>query len=202
DPRREVHWVGVHRKPDTSHASDQKDGRGKSRCRHSQRPWRLNVRTQVHRPGWHRKLLAGRFRFYLARPRGEPKGRRALREQRAGAAQPQWLLVSGRILEQRARAPAEHDREVPAVEIRDCSNFKWRVEMTEDQIERTVERKFNSLDAKFMAGAMTQAEYDLAASEINKWADKEYEIADAETELNGIRSLADKISVRRRVPCW
>jgi len=65
--------------------------------------------------------------------------------------------------------------------------------MTEDQIERTVERKFNSLDAKFMAGAMTQAEYDLAASEINKWADKEYEIADAETELNGIRSLADKI---------
>ena len=48
--------------------------------------------------------------------------------------------------------------------------------MTEEQIERAVERKFNSLDARFMTtgSTMTQAEYDAASAEISRWAESEY----------------------------
>jgi hypothetical protein len=46
--------------------------------------------------------------------------------------------------------------------------------MTEDQIERAVERKVDSLDARFMAGTMTQSEYDAAMKAISAWADSEY----------------------------
>lgn len=46
--------------------------------------------------------------------------------------------------------------------------------MTEEQIERAVERKVNALDARFMNSAMTQAEYDELSAAIAQWADNEY----------------------------
>lgn len=46
--------------------------------------------------------------------------------------------------------------------------------MTEDQIERRVERLFDALDRRFMNSAMTQAEYDAAAADISAWADAQY----------------------------
>lgn len=46
--------------------------------------------------------------------------------------------------------------------------------MTEDQIECRVSRKVDALDARFMAGKMTQEEYDAAQKAISEWADKEY----------------------------
>ncbi len=44
--------------------------------------------------------------------------------------------------------------------------------MTEDQIERSVERRFDRLDAQFMAdgSTMTQAEYDAKCIKISQWA--------------------------------
>jgi hypothetical protein len=50
--------------------------------------------------------------------------------------------------------------------------------MTEDQIERAVERKFNNLDARFIpahgTSNMTQEEYDAEAAAIHTWAEHEY----------------------------
>jgi hypothetical protein len=46
--------------------------------------------------------------------------------------------------------------------------------MTEDQIERSVERKMDSLDARFMNSSMSQAEYDNHVKMINAWAEAEY----------------------------
>lgn len=46
--------------------------------------------------------------------------------------------------------------------------------MTEDQIERAVERKTDNLDARFMNSKMSQAEYDEEMKEIQRWADHEY----------------------------
>jgi hypothetical protein len=45
--------------------------------------------------------------------------------------------------------------------------------MTEEQIERAVERKFDALDARLMAGS-SQEEYDKASARIAAWADREY----------------------------
>jgi hypothetical protein len=50
-------------------------------------------------------------------------------------------------------------------------------EMTEDQIERKVERRFDALDARLMGGGMTQAEYDAAALAIRELAEVEYRSA-------------------------
>jgi hypothetical protein len=46
--------------------------------------------------------------------------------------------------------------------------------MTEDQIERRVERYIDHLDRVFMAGEMTQDNYDKAMREILDWADIQY----------------------------
>lgn len=48
--------------------------------------------------------------------------------------------------------------------------------MTEEQIERQVERMTNALDARFMAdnNTMTQAEYDAESKKIGEWADAEF----------------------------
>lgn len=56
-----------------------------------------------------------------------------------------------------------------------------RQPMTEEQIERQVERKFNALDAALMAGRISQAEYDDAARAIDVWA----EVCLAERERHG-----------------
>ena len=49
--------------------------------------------------------------------------------------------------------------------------------MTEDQIERHVERKIYRLDRAFMAFKINQAEYDSDMKEIRAWADVEYRFA-------------------------
>ena len=46
--------------------------------------------------------------------------------------------------------------------------------MTEDEIERRVERLFNALDRKLMSGQLMRAEYDRQAAEIAAWADEQY----------------------------
>lgn len=48
--------------------------------------------------------------------------------------------------------------------------------MTEEQIECSVERKFDSLDRRLMAGKLTQEEYDRAADDIHRWAENEYAV--------------------------
>jgi len=47
--------------------------------------------------------------------------------------------------------------------------------MTEDQIERTVERRMNRLDYLFIGEQqMTQEEYDSEVAKLNAWANAEY----------------------------
>lgn len=43
--------------------------------------------------------------------------------------------------------------------------------MSEHMIEIIVEKRFNALDARFMAGEVTQATYDREAEAITLWAD-------------------------------
>lgn len=42
--------------------------------------------------------------------------------------------------------------------------------MTEDQIERIVERTMDNLDRQLTKGFMTQEQYDEEVSELDKWA--------------------------------
>jgi hypothetical protein len=46
--------------------------------------------------------------------------------------------------------------------------------LTEDQIERRVERAMDALDARLMAGSLTQAEYDHEVMILDKWASQQY----------------------------
>lgn len=42
--------------------------------------------------------------------------------------------------------------------------------MTEDQIERAVERRMDSLDRQLLTGALSQAAYDKATRDMDAWA--------------------------------
>jgi hypothetical protein len=46
--------------------------------------------------------------------------------------------------------------------------------MTEEQIERKVERAMDALDARLMGNRLSQAEYDAQVRELNKWAEAQY----------------------------
>ena len=46
--------------------------------------------------------------------------------------------------------------------------------MTEEEIERRVERSMDMIDRKLMAGTMSQAEYDQAVKDLNAWAERQY----------------------------
>jgi hypothetical protein len=46
--------------------------------------------------------------------------------------------------------------------------------MTEDQIERQVERMIDHIDRRFLNGWMTQEEYDIAIWEVDRWAEARY----------------------------
>jgi hypothetical protein len=46
--------------------------------------------------------------------------------------------------------------------------------MTEDQIERIVERATDKLDADLMSGKLTQATYDAEVVALDKWAGQQY----------------------------
>lgn len=45
--------------------------------------------------------------------------------------------------------------------------------MTEDQIERTVERRMDSLDKRYMAGDLDRPAYDAAVQELDRWAQEQ-----------------------------
>jgi uncharacterized membrane protein len=49
--------------------------------------------------------------------------------------------------------------------------------MTKDHIERIAERLIDMLDARFMAGKITQAQYDAEMRQISQWADSESRFA-------------------------
>ena len=46
--------------------------------------------------------------------------------------------------------------------------------LTEDQIERAVEREMNMLDRLLMSNAMTQKQYDQEVKDLDYWAKEEY----------------------------
>lgn len=46
--------------------------------------------------------------------------------------------------------------------------------MSEDQIERMVERMFDSLDKRFSRGQLTDEEYRVECKKISDWAEKQY----------------------------
>jgi hypothetical protein len=48
--------------------------------------------------------------------------------------------------------------------------------MTEDQIERRVERAMDRLDAKLMSGRLSQAEYDHEVVILDKWALQQHSV--------------------------
>lgn len=48
--------------------------------------------------------------------------------------------------------------------------------MSEDQIERHVERAFDRIDAQFMDNRITQSEYEKKVIEITKWASRQYHL--------------------------
>lgn len=43
--------------------------------------------------------------------------------------------------------------------------------MTEDQIERRIEKMVDALDRQFLAGAITQKQYDSNMADLDKWAE-------------------------------
>lgn len=46
--------------------------------------------------------------------------------------------------------------------------------MTEDQIERMVERKFDALDSRYMRGELPKAAYEAESKAIDAWAEARY----------------------------
>jgi hypothetical protein len=46
--------------------------------------------------------------------------------------------------------------------------------MTEDQIERRVERMIDHLDRLLLSGSMTQKNYNLAMIDLSRWAESKY----------------------------
>lgn len=57
--------------------------------------------------------------------------------------------------------------------------------MTEDQIERRVERMTNHLDHCLMSGSMTQKNYDHAMRELHQWAEAQYRWSEMERRARG-----------------
>lgn len=52
--------------------------------------------------------------------------------------------------------------------------FPMPTMMTEEQIERHIERSFDRYDAALMDGRIDQVAYDALASAMNLWADGQY----------------------------
>jgi hypothetical protein len=46
--------------------------------------------------------------------------------------------------------------------------------LTEEQIERRVERMVDYLDRLFMSGALSDHDYNAAMRDLNRWADAKY----------------------------
>jgi hypothetical protein len=45
--------------------------------------------------------------------------------------------------------------------------------MTEEQIERIVEKRTDAIDARYMAGKLTTEEYNAAIADLDAWAERE-----------------------------
>jgi uncharacterized coiled-coil protein SlyX len=50
--------------------------------------------------------------------------------------------------------------------------------MTEEQIERLAERKMDVLDRRYIEREMTEAEYQAAVMELNRWVERQYRTMD------------------------
>lgn len=61
--------------------------------------------------------------------------------------------------------------------------------LTEDQVERQVERMTDRADAAYMAGKMTGAEYKTRMAEIACWADRESRSAEIAQRVASRESL-------------
>ena len=48
--------------------------------------------------------------------------------------------------------------------------------MTEEQIERRVEKMVDHLDRVFLSGAMSQADYDEEMRSLDEWAREQYQL--------------------------
>jgi hypothetical protein len=46
--------------------------------------------------------------------------------------------------------------------------------MTAEQVERLVEHQTDAIDAAFMAGRITQEEYDRKVRELDRWAEERF----------------------------
>ena len=62
--------------------------------------------------------------------------------------------------------------------------------LTEDQIERRIERMMDSLDRKFMAGAIDAKTYDSGVADLRKWEEAKYRE----------RAALDRAKLRRLMP--
>ena len=62
--------------------------------------------------------------------------------------------------------------------------------LTEDQIERRIERMMDSLDRKFMAGVIDQKAYDSGIADLRRWEEAKYR------ELNALA----RAKLRRLMP--
>jgi len=49
--------------------------------------------------------------------------------------------------------------------------------MTEDQIERRVELMTDAVDARYMAGRLTETDYQRELREIDRWAERQLAVA-------------------------
>jgi hypothetical protein len=47
--------------------------------------------------------------------------------------------------------------------------------MSEEQIERLVEKRMDALDRSLMKGTMHQAEYDVEVKRLDRWAQQQYD---------------------------
>ena len=56
--------------------------------------------------------------------------------------------------------------------------------MTEDQIERRVERMVDRLDKQYMGGEITEKEYSLQMRLISSWADTMYKASEKARKIN------------------
>jgi hypothetical protein len=63
--------------------------------------------------------------------------------------------------------------------------------MTEDKIERRVERAMDRLDARLMSGRLSQAEYDREVVILDKWASQQYRASGCEPDARGYEGSND-----------
>lgn len=77
--------------------------------------------------------------------------------------------------------------------------------ITEDYIERQVERKMNSLDSVFMSSDMSQQEYDEEVRKINSWAEQQYakmSFKNFEPKMNPVLPLTARREFDTIHPYW